>query len=106
MRAVTFKPTVGKITSANYTDLQQREYEAKKVLYERLSLIYYLDSFSCKFVSKLYLEELEAQRVWGPKKEEIVPYLTLLSNQYWNLSYNFRMDVEILRFNRLLQLRR
>ena len=106
MKAVTFKPSVGKIRGNQYTDQQQKDYEQKKVLYNRLSETYYLDTFSCKFMSKIYLEELEAKRLWAPKKEEIVPYLTMLTNDKWTLSYNFRLDVEIPRFNKLLQLRK
>lgn len=66
MKAVTFKPTVGKIRSTIYTEKQKKEYEAKKVQYERLQEKYYLDTFSCKFMSKLYLDELENERLWAP----------------------------------------
>ena len=105
MRTVHFRPTVGRVSSLNYTDENQRDYEAKKVLYERLSKTYYLDSFSSKYASKSLLEDIESRKSYSPKKEEIVPYLALLNETCWILSYNCRMDVEIYRANRLLKSR-
>ena len=106
MQIRSFKPSVGRIKSTNYTDKEKDDYEAKKVLYEELSQTYYLDTFSSKFITKMYLDELKAGRLWAPKKKDIVPYLTMLHNKYWSLSYNLRLDVEIPRFEKLLQLRR
>ena len=66
MQIRSFKPSVGRIKSNLYTDKEKDDYEAKKVLYEELSKTYYLDTFSSKFITKMYLEELKAGRLWAP----------------------------------------
>ena len=79
MQIRSFKPSVGRIKRTAYTDSEKEDYEAKKVLYEDLSNTYYLDTFSSKFITKKYLDELKADRIWAPKKKDIVPYLTMLT---------------------------
>jgi len=66
MQIRSFKPIVGRIKSSNYTDKEKDDYEAKKVLYDELSQTYYLDTFSSKFITKMYLDELKADRLWAP----------------------------------------
>ena len=68
MQIRSFKPSVGRINSTNYTDKEKDDYEAKKVLYDELCQTYYLDTFSSKFITKMYLDELKANRLWAPKK--------------------------------------
>ena len=66
MQIRSFKPSVGRIKSNHYTDKEKDDYEAKKVLYDDLSQVYYLDTFSSKFMTKMYLDELKAGRLWAP----------------------------------------
>ena len=95
-----------RIQNRTYTEKEKQEYEAKKALYNELSEAYWLDSFTSKFVTKSYLDELKAGMLWAPKKSDMVPYLTMLVPRFWVLNYNVRMDVEVPRFCKLLELRR
>ena len=105
MQIKSFKPAVGRIQKRNYTDKEKQEYEEKKTLYKELNELYYLDTFSSKFITKPYLDELKAGILWAPKRQLIVPYLSLLTDRYWVLNYNVRLDVEVPRFCKLLNIR-
>ena len=106
MKLQSFKPAVGRIQNRNYTEKEKQDYEAKKALYNDLNQTYYLDTFSSKFITKPYLDELKAGMLWAPLRAEIVPYLTMLLPKFWVLNYNVRLDVEVPRFCKLLELRR
>ena len=41
MKAVTFRPAVGKVHSKAYTEKEKQEYEDKKALYNKLNETYY-----------------------------------------------------------------